>query len=148
MDLSPGAKARSSQYHVTREEVLAFARAYDPQPFHLDDAAAAAHPFFGRLSASGWHTCAIVMRLTVDSWTSDDARPLGGAGIDEIRWMKPVHPGDTLTAEFEVVAVMPGKPRPGMRIVRMLTTAFNQDGAVVMRHFSNVIFPDEDQSPG
>jgi acyl dehydratase len=140
MDLTIGAKARSPEYHVTREEVLDFARKYDPQPFHLDDSVAEAHPFFGRLAASGWHTCAIVMRLTVDSWTRDGERPLGGAGIDQIRWIKPVYPGDTLTAEFEVKDVLPGKPRPGMRLVKIETTTLNQHGEPVMRHLSNVIF--------
>ena len=142
MDLSIGATSRSGDYHVTRDEVLDFARRYDPQPFHLDDAAAEAHPFFGRLAASGWHTCAIVMRLTVDSWAEGAERPLGGAGIDAIRWLRPVHPGDTIHAEFEVEAVTPGKPRAGMRMVRVKTTTVNQDGDAVMTQVSNVIFPD------
>ena len=139
--LRVGARRRSGEYAVTREEVIAFARQYDPQPFHLDDAAAAAHPFFGRLAASGWHTCAIVMRLTVDSWAAGDVAPLGGAGIDEIRWLKPVYPGDTLYAEFETLSVVEGKPRPGMRLARIVTTTFNQADEPVMRHVGNVIFP-------
>lgn len=148
MDLHVGATGRSREYHVTRDEVLAFARAYDPQPFHLDDTAAEAHPFFGRLAASGWHTCAMVMRLTVDSWAEGGERPLGGAGIDEIRWLKPVYPGDTIHAEYEVVAVLDGKPRPGMRIVRVKTTTVNQDGATVMTQLSNVIFPSGEAALG
>ena len=140
MDLAVGAKSRSGDYHFTREEVMDFARKYDPQPFHLDDAVAEAHPLFGRLCASGWHTCAAVMRLTVDSWTLQHQQPLGGAGIDEIRWLKPVYPGDTIHAEFEVTGIIPGKPRAGMRLVRVLTTAINQNGVPVMRHCSNVIF--------
>ncbi len=141
MDLRVGAKARSGGYLMTRDEVIDFARKYDPQDFHLDDAAASAHPLFGRLAASGWHTCSAVMRLTVDSWDADGQRPLGGAGIDEIRWLKPVYPGDTIHAEFEVLSVAEGKPRAGMRLARILTTTFNQDGATVMRLTSNVIFP-------
>lgn len=140
MDLVVGATARSRGYLVTREEVIAFAAAYDPQPFHLEDAAAAAHPFFDRLCASGWHTCAMVMRLTVDTFTKEGVQPLGGAGIDQIRWAKPVYPGDTLVAEFEVMGVTEGKPAPGMRIAKIETRTLNQHGELVMRHFSNVIF--------
>jgi len=141
MVLAVGAKSRSGDYLMTRAEVIDFARKYDPQPFHLDDAAAAAHPFFGRIAASGWHTCAVVMRLTVDSWKADGVQPLGGAGVDEIRWLKPVYPGDTIHAEFEVLAVTPGKPRAGMMLVRVQTTTINQDAVPVMRQLSNVIFP-------
>lgn len=141
MDLGVGATSQSGDYLVTRGEVIEFASKYDPQPFHLNDAAAEAHPFFGRLAASGWHTCAIVMRLTVDSWADGAERPLGGAGVDEIRWLKPVYPGDTIHAEYEVVSVAEGKPRAGMRLVRVKTTTVNQDGAVVMTLSSNVIFP-------
>lgn len=141
MVLAVGAKSRSGDYLMTRAEVIDFARKYDPQPFHLDDAAAAAHPFFGRIAASGWHTCAVVMRLTVDSWKADGVQPLGGAGVDEIRWLKPVYPGDTIHAEFEVLAVTRGKPRAGMMLVRVQTTTINQDAVPVMRQLSNVIFP-------
>ena len=142
MLLAVGAKSRSGDYLMTREEVIDFARKYDPQPFHLDDTAAMAHPFFERLAASGWHTCAAVMRLTVDSWDADGIAPLGGAGVDEVRWLKPVYPGDTIHAEFEVLAISPGKPRAGMMLARVQTTTLNQDGVAVMRHRSNVIFPD------
>jgi len=141
MVLAVGAKSRSGDYLMTRAEVIDFARKYDPQPFHLDDAAAAAHPLFGRIAASGWHTCAAVMRLTVDSWKADGVQPLGGAGVDELRWLKPVYPGDTIHAEFEVMAVTPGKPRAGMMLVRLQTTAINQDGVPVMRQLSSVILP-------
>lgn len=143
MTLAIGAQSVSRAYTVGLEEALAFARAYDPQPFHLDEAAAAANPLFGRISISGWLTCAIAMRLTVDSWEADGERPLGGAGVDEIRWRLPVFPGDVLTAAFEVVAIIEGKPRAGLRIVRVATEVSNQDGAMVMRHVSNVVFPTE-----
>lgn len=139
--LTVGSVRRAGPYAVTRDEVIGFAAKYDPQPFHLDDAAAAAHPFFDRLCASGWHTCAIVMRLTVDSWLAGDAQPLGGAGIEAIKWAQPVYPGDAISAEFEVLDVTVGKPRPGMTLARIATTATNQDGAVVMTHVSRVIFP-------
>ncbi len=141
MDLTVGARFGSGEYMMTREEVLDFARRYDPQPFHLDDAAAAAHPFFDRLPASGWHTCAVVMRLTVDRWEADGVRPLGGLGIDEIRWLRPVYPGDTIHCEYEVLGVTRGKPRPEMALVRVATRTINQDGVVAMSMVSNVIFP-------
>lgn len=140
MTIEVGARSVSRPYVVELEEALAFARAYDPQPFHLDEAAAAANPLFGRISISGWLTCAIAMRLTVDSWEAGGNRPLGGAGVDEIRWRRPVFPGDTLTATFEVLSITQDKPRPGLRLVRAGTAVRNQDGEVVMRHISNVIF--------
>lgn len=140
MILTPGYKIRTDKYPVTLEEVLEFAGKYDPQPFHLSEEAAAAHPFFERLSASGWHTGAMVMRLTVDLWARVGG-PLGAAGIDEIRWVRPVYPGDTLEAELEVLEVLEGKPRPGMRIAKVLTNAFNQKGELVMRHVASPIFP-------
>ncbi len=140
MMIAIGARSVSRAYTVGLEEALAFARAYDPQPFHLDEAAAAANPLFGRISISGWLTCAIAMRLTVDNWTEGGERPLGGAGIDEIRWRRPVFPGDVLTAAFEVMDIIDGKPRAGLRIVRVATEVSNQGGVAVMRHVSNVVF--------
>src|ERR1700755_2278250 len=85
---------------VTREATLDFARQFDPQPFHLDDAAAEAS-LFGRLAASGWHTCAMTMRLMCDAYLNDSSS-LGSPGIDELRWLKPVHPGDVLGAEMTI----------------------------------------------
>lgn len=85
---------------VTRESVLAFARAYDPQPFHLDDAGAEAS-LFGRLAASGWHTCAMAMRMMCDAYLLESAS-LGSPGIDNLRWLKPVYPGDTLRVRLTV----------------------------------------------
>lgn len=143
MTLKIGARSVSRAYTVTLDEALAFARAYDPQPFHLDEAAAASNPLFGRISISGWLTCAIAMRLTVDSWEVHGEKPLAGAGVDEIRWRRPVFPGDVLTATFEVLSITEGKPRLGLRLVRAGTEMSNQDGEIVMRHVSNVIFPSE-----
>ena len=80
---------------VERDETLAFAQQFDPQPFHLDDAAAEAS-LFKQLSASGWHTCAMTMRLMCDGYLNDSAS-LGSPGIDELRWLKPVYPGDTIS---------------------------------------------------
>lgn len=142
MDLTPGARGRTAAHLLTREEVLAFAAAYDPQAFHLSDDGASGHPFFDRLAASGWHTASVVMRLTVDFLATFAIKPLGGAGVDDLRWTRPVYPGDSISAELEVLGLLPGKPRPGMTIVRLQTVAVNQDGEPVMRHLSSVIFPD------
>ena len=115
---------------VTREAVLAFAGQFDPQPFHLDDAAAEAS-LFKRLSASGWHTCSMTMRLMCDGYLNESSS-LGSPGIDELRWLKPVYPGDTLSAEMTVLEarVMNSKPHVGLVLSRW--RVFNQDGADVM----------------
>jgi acyl dehydratase len=115
---------------VTREATLEFARQFDPQPFHLDDAAAEAS-LFKKLSASGWHTCAMTMRLMCDGYLNDSSS-LGSPGIDELRWLRPVYPGDTLSAEMTVLEarVMNSKPHIGLVLSRW--RVFNQDGVDVM----------------
>lgn len=100
-DYEVGRIERVGGYQVTREEVVEFASKYDPQPFHLDDAAAEASPIFGRLAASGWHTCAMTMRMLTDGWTEDGHFSLGGNAVDELRWMKPVYPGLTSCPIFQ-----------------------------------------------
>jgi acyl dehydratase len=115
---------------VTREATLAFAAQFDPQPFHLDDAAAQAS-LFGRLSASGWHTCAMTMRLMCDGYLND-AASLGSPGIENLRWLRPVYPGDTLQARMEVVEARPMNSRPTVGLVRSRWRVTNQDGDDVM----------------
>jgi acyl dehydratase len=129
-DFPVGHTAAFGDYLVTREEIVAFAEQFDPQPFHLDDAAADAS-LFKRLSASGWHTCAMTMRLMCDGYLNDSAG-LGSPGIDELRWHKPVYPGDTLSAEMTVLdsRVMNSKPHVGLVLSRW--RVFNQDGVDVM----------------
>ena len=97
-DFHPGDTRTLGPVMVDRAEALDFAAKYDPQPFHLDDAAAAAHPFFGRLAISGWQTCAYLMRMLVDDMQQNGSASLGSPGIDAIRWLKPVYPGDDLDA--------------------------------------------------
>ena len=97
-DLNVGETRQYGNCQVTREEVIDFAAKYDPQPFHLDDEAAA-KTHFGRLAASGWHTTAMMMRMNVDNWAEDQQASLGSPGIDELRWVKPVFPGDMLLCE-------------------------------------------------
>ena len=101
-DIEIGVVHRFGRYEVTREEVMEFAAKYDPQPFHLDDEAAAA-THFGRLSASGWHTCAMTMAMIVANLKEHRQAGLGSPGVDELRWLKPVYPGDVLRCESETI---------------------------------------------
>jgi acyl dehydratase len=101
-DLEVGAETYFGSYDVTREEVLEFARKYDPQPFHLDDDAAAA-THFGRIAASGWHTAAMVMAVIARKVVAEEQAGLGSPGIDELRWLKPVYPGDTLHVRGTII---------------------------------------------
>jgi len=135
-DLEIGARASFGRYEVTREEVTEFAAKYDPQPFHLDDEAAAA-THFGRLSASGWHTCAMTMRMLVENMRSAKQAGLGSPGIDELRWRRPVFPGDTLRCESEVIDKRRSKSRPEMGLFKSRIQVFNQDDAVVLEMVSN-----------
>lgn len=137
-DLIIGTVTRSSRsYQVTREEVIDFASKYDPQPFHLDDEAAA-KTHFGRLSASGWHTGAMAMRMMVDTWKDmEPTAGLGSPGIDELRWVKPVYPGDELTVEMELISKRRMKSRRDMGLSKSRQTVLNQHGETVMTMVSN-----------
>lgn len=131
-DMQVGATRSFGRYEVTREEVLDFARKYDPQPFHLSDEAAA-ETHFGRLAASGWHTCAMTMSMFVAEMAVHPQASLGAAGVDELRWLKPVHPGDMLRCESEILEVNPSRSRPDMGSMRTQTTTYNQHGEPVLR---------------
>jgi acyl dehydratase len=139
-DLIVGTRVTSAHYEVTRDEVINFASAYDPQPFHLDDAAAA-QTHFGRLSASGWHTAAMTMRMMVDSWqnipSEQRVASLGSPGIDELRWAKPVYPGDTLIVESELLEMRRSASRRDMGITKSRQIVRNQNDEVVMSMVSN-----------
>jgi acyl dehydratase len=136
-DIEIGQTQRFGEKLVTREEVLDFARAFDPQPFHLDDEAAAA-THFGRISASGWHTGSMVMRLVVDHMQNGEGQAgLGSPGIDQLRWLKPVYPGDTLSCESEVIEKRRSASKPEMGIMKSRLTAFNQHGEPVMSYIAN-----------
>jgi acyl dehydratase len=129
-DFPPGDVRESPVRTVTRDEILTFARQFDPQPFHLDDEAAK-RSIFGGLLASGWHTCAIYMRLMWETFLKDTAS-LGSPGVDEIRWVKPVRPGDSLRVRFTVVEAVPSRSKPDRGIGRVLSEVFNQHGEIVM----------------
>jgi acyl dehydratase len=144
-DITVGSSNKFGNYEVTREEVMQFAVAYDPQPFHLDDAAAAA-THFGRLSASGWHTCAMTMRMMVDNMKVQKQAGLGSPGVDNLRWVKPVYPGDTLTCRTEVLEKRRSKSRPDMGIFKSRIQTFNQDGEIVLEMVSNGLIRVRDET--
>ena len=137
-DLVVGAETDFGTYDVTREEVLEFARKYDPQPFHLSDEAAA-KTHFGRLSASGWHTAAMTMAVIARKVVDEKQAGLGSPGIDELRWLKPVYPGDTLHVRGEIVDKTPSRSKPEIGSFRTRTTVTNQDGVPVMTFVSIVL---------
>jgi acyl dehydratase len=127
-DLALGMRFKTGDKLVTREDIKRFASEFDPQPFHLDEAAAEQTPLKG-LAASGWHTAAIAMRLVVEA-RPFGPQPLLGLGVDELRWLAPVRPGDKLHLEGEVIELTPSKTKP-QGIYRTKWTAFNQHGEPV-----------------
>ncbi|HEV8250152.1 MAG TPA: MaoC family dehydratase [Gaiellaceae bacterium] len=129
-DFTKGETMELGSYEITRDEILEFARRYDPQPFHVDEEAAAAGPF-GGLAASGWHTAAVFMRLFVDGILNSTAS-MGSPGIEELRWTAPVRPGDVLTGRVRVLDSYPSERRPDRGTVVTHCEAVNQDGTVVM----------------
>ena len=137
-DMEVGAETTFGSYEVTREEVLEFARKYDPQPFHLSDEAAA-KTHFGRIAASGWHTCAMTMAVIARYVVKDEQAGLGAPGVDELRWLKPVYPGDTLTVRGKIVEATPSRSKPEIGSIRTQTTVSNQDGVPVMTFTSIVL---------
>lgn len=137
-DVEIGTVESYGAYLVTREEVLSFASAYDPQPFHLDDEAAA-KTFFGKISASGWHTCAMTMRMIVDHGKAHPIAATGSPGIDKVRWRRPVYPGDTLSVKAHVLGKRDFPSRPHLGVVENRYETFNQDGVLVMSFESDTL---------
>ena len=127
-DLALGMRFKSGEVSVTKEDIKRFAAEFDPQPFHLDEVAAE-KTAFGGLAASGWHTAAISMRLTVEI-RPFGPHPLMGLGVEDLRWMQPVRPGDVLHVEGEVVALTPSRTKP-QGIAKIKWTAYNQRGDAV-----------------
>lgn len=140
-DMEVGATDRFGRYEVTREEVIAFASNYDPQPFHLDDEAASVS-VFGKLAASGWHTCSIAMRMIVDHWQQNNMAEasMGGLGMDELRWPKPVYPGDVLSCEVQLLEKRASVSRPEMGIIKSRWNVYNQNDELVLTLISNGIW--------
>lgn len=135
-DMIVGEKSSFGSYHVTREEVIDFASKYDPQPFHLNDEAAA-KTHFKRLAASGWHTAAMMMAMNVEHFMGEKSASIGSPGIDELRWLKPVYPGDTLRCEGELIEKRRSKSKPNMGLTKAKTTVFNQNDEPVMTIIAN-----------
>ena len=129
-DYPPGAVFEGGTVEVSEAEILEFARRYDPQTMHTDPAAAA-HGFFRGLIASGWHTAALMMRLFAAHFLSP-ASSLASPGIDELRWLKPVRPGDVLSLRVTVTEARRSRSKPDQGVVRSLVEVLNQNGEVVM----------------
>lgn len=138
-DLAVGQVYESGTVAITAAGIKAFARKFDPQPFHLDEAAAQESIFAG-LAASGWYTASLTMRLLVTG-KLHIAGGLVGAGVEEIRWPRPVRPGDMLHARSEVVNVRISQSRPDRGIVRLRTTTLNQDEQAVQMMVANLMVP-------
>jgi acyl dehydratase len=129
-DFAPGQVLALSERTITKEEIIAYASVYDAQPFHVDEEAAK-KLMLGGLAASGWHTACVVMRMNYDSWLKDTAS-LGAPGIEELRWVKPVRPGDRLSGRLEILQTRASKSRPEMGLVGMSCTVENQSGEIVL----------------
>ena len=137
-DFAPGQVYPLGRRTLHRDEIVAFARDWDPQPFHLDEAAAGAS-IYGGLIASGWHTVCVFMRLFADGLLLR-AAALGSPGVDELRWLRPVRPGDTLAARLEIVEVTPSRSKPDRGAVRTRCVVTNQDGDEVLTMRAVVLF--------
>jgi acyl dehydratase len=138
-DYAVGQVYHSGTHRIDKEQIVVFAKQFDPQPYHLDDEAAKHSPFKG-LAASGWHTAAITMRLLVDG----EFKPAGGilgVGFDQLSWPRPVRPGDELRVTSEVLELRPSKSRSDRGMVRVQNTTLNQNGEPVQIFTGNLIVP-------
>lgn len=133
-DIEIGRSRETGSYTFTEEEIIKFARQFDPQAFHIDRTAAQAS-IFGGLIASGWHTASVVMRLIVDAAVDMEAG-LGSPGFDDLSWKKPVRPGDTIRARTTCLEKTPSRSRPGVGSGRFLTEVFNQRDELIMTMIS------------
>lgn len=138
-DLSEGDVLEFGTYDVTEDEIVSFAERYDPQWFHVDPDRAREESHFGDVAASGWHTCAMAMRLVVDGHYSD-AAGLGAVGIEELRWPNPTVPGDSLSVRVEVVSTRRSESDPTRGLVTLDQTVTNQDGEVKLRMRPTVMY--------
>lgn len=129
-DFQAGQVREFGHYHITEDEIVDFARRYDPQPFHVDPEAAK-QSIYGGLIGSGWMTCAIAMRMICDGYLSRTAS-MGSPGVDHIRWKLPVRPGDILRMRMTILEVRPSQSKPDRGLVRTGWEVINQNGEVVM----------------
>lgn len=137
-DFEPGQEFLLGSFSLTEDEIIEFARRFDPQPFHTDPEAAEGSAF-GGLIASGWHTGSSIMRLLVDNFIPRESS-MGSPGIDELRWTKPVRPGDVITAVYRVLDVVPSRSKPDRGHIAGELVATNQDGDVVMTYRGRGIY--------
>lgn len=137
-DFAVGQELPLAPYSISRDELIAFSAEFDPQPFHLDETAGS-QSLLGGLAASGWHTCAIFMRMMCDGWLSDSSS-MGSPGIDQARWLHPVRAGDRLTGVSEVLDVRASSSRPGMGIVRFRHRVENAKGVAVLEMVNPIMF--------
>lgn len=137
-DFVPGEVTTFGAYEVTRDDVIAFASEFDPQPFHLDEEAGRAS-LLGGLAASGWHTCSILMRMMFDQFM-DGSTSLGSPGIDEVKWLRPVFPGDVLSVRREILDARASSSKPDRGVVRFRLQLMNQRGEVVMEQTNPIFF--------
>ncbi|PVE23050.1 dehydratase [Microvirga sp. KLBC 81] len=144
-DLTPGTTQMLGPYTVTKEALLAFAQEYDAQPFHVDEVAAR-DSFIGTLIASGWHTCSINMRLLADDLILDSTS-MGAPGIEEVKWLKPVRPGDSLRSRMTILESRPSKSRPSLGLVRFQFEMLNQADEAVFTQKNWVMFGRRDAEP-
>ncbi|WP_445503692.1 MaoC family dehydratase [Microvirga sp. G4-2] len=144
-DLTPGTTQMLGPYTVTKEALLAFAQEYDAQPFHVDEVAAK-DSFIGTLIASGWHTCAINMRLIADDLILDSTS-MGSPGIEEVKWLQPVRPGDNLRSRMTILESRPSKSRPSIGLVRFQFEMLNQADETVFTQKNWIMFGRRDAEP-
>lgn len=129
-DFSPGHFGTFGPLHVTRDDIIAFAAEFDPQPMHLDDEAAR-HSMLGGLAGSGWHLGSLTMRMLFDGFIGRTAS-LGSPGVDELRWTAPFRPGDDLTMDVEVLESRPSRSKPELGIVKLKVTVRNASGETLL----------------
>jgi len=125
-DFSPGEVITHPGVTISREEIVAFAEEFDPQPFHLSDEAAS-ETFMGSLCASGWHTCSVMMRMICEAYVNDSAS-MGAPGLDEVKWLAPVRPGDHLSMKATCLEARVSRSRPDLGLVRFTWDLYNQNG--------------------
>ena len=130
-DLVQGSVRELGSVTPTAQEIIEFARQFDPQPFHVDEAAGS-NSIYGALCASGWHTCSMAMRLTVENFLNE-AASLGSPGLENLRWLKPVFPGDTLSLRQTITQSRPLRKRPDAGLVRSVWEMYNQHGDKVLQ---------------
>jgi acyl dehydratase len=136
-DFTPGMVIEHGPRPVTREEIVAFAAEFDPQPMHLDEEAAR-HSILGGLAASGWHTCCLMMRMACDSFVLNSSS-MGAPGVDEVKWLKPLRPGTNITLRTTVLEIRTSKSRPEMGFVKALMEVLDDERAQIMTLTTSMI---------